>query len=182
MNKPDVNIALKMYNTGKYPVYELAKKFGVSTGKMYYLLRDAGCVFSRKRRKPYTKEEWLHRSIAKKGKIISEAQRRMISERNSCNYNGLNGYGHTKIHSRGYVLAYVPHHPRAHKDGYAMLHTVVMERHIGRYLNSNEVVHHINHDRKDNRIENLLLMDKQEHMTMHMKERHEKRRNSLLTA
>lgn len=59
-----------------------------------------------------------------------------------------------------------------------MLHTVLMERHIGRYLNDDEVVHHINHDRKDNRIENLQLMKKKEHMSMHMKERHEKRRRS----
>jgi flagellar basal body rod protein FlgC len=94
----------------------------------------------------------------------------------------MNGYGHTKRQNCGYVLAYAPKHPKAHKDGYVMLHTVVMERHIGRYLKQNEVVHHINHDREDNRIENLKLMDKKDHMKMHMIERHEKRRNDLLTA
>ena len=182
MKEVDTTEALAMYNTGNYPVYEIAKVFRVSVGKMYYVLRDAGCIFSRKRRKPYTHEEWLHRSIAHKGKIITEDQRRKISERNSCNYNGLNGYGHTKMHTKWYVLAYAPHHPRAHKDGYVMLHTIVMEQSLGRYLEQNEVVHHANHDRQDNRIENLILMDKKEHMAMHMKERHEKRRNDLLTA
>ena len=177
----DINAseALAMYNTGRFPVYEMARIMGVSTGKMYYVLRDAGCQFTRKRRKPYTHEEWLHRSSAQKGKKISDEQRKMISDRNSCDYNGLNGYGHTKDHNRGYVLVYVPKHPNAHKDGYVMLHTVLMERSIGRYLEKNEVVHHINHDRKDNRIENLMLMDKKDHMSMHMKERHEKRRNDL---
>ena len=121
-------------------------------------------------------------SAAQKGKLITEEQRKQISDRNSCNYNGLNGYGHTKLHNGGYVIVYVPKHPKAHKDGYQMLHTVVMERAIGRYLEPNEVVHHINHDRKDNRLENLMLMDKKEHMRMHMTERHEKRRNDLLTA
>lgn len=182
MKSIDVNAALAMYNTGQYPIYEIAKTFRVSAGKMYYALRDAGCIFSRKRRKPYTHDEWLHRSAAQKGKIISEAQRKKMSEQRSCKYNGLNGYGHTKEHSRGYILVYVPLHPKAHKDGYVMLHTIIMERFIGRYLAPNEVVHHINHDRKDNRIENLVLMDKKEHMKMHMKERHEKRRNDLLTA
>ena len=182
MNETDVRNALTMYNTGDYPVYAVAKMFGVSVGKMYYVLRDAGCKFTRKRRKPYTKEEWLHRSAAQKGKIISEAQRKAISEKNSCNYNGLNGYGHTKVHTKGYVLAYVPHHPKAHKDGYVMLHTIIMERSIGRYLQPNEVVHHINHNRQDNRLENLALMDKKAHMSMHMKERYEKRRNDLSIA
>lgn len=171
---------LSDYSTGKYTIKQIGAKYGISTGKAYYLLRDAGCAFIRKRRKPVTEEERQNRSRVRKGKKLnlSEEQRKAISERNSCNYNGLNGYGHTKNHCRGYVLAYAPLHPHAHKDGYIMLHTVIMEREIGRYLNPDEVVHHINHDRKDNRIENLLLMKKHDHFSMHMKERHA-RRNDL---
>ena len=159
------------YATGIYPIAELAKMHGISSGKMYYLLRDSGCTFTRKRRKPVSDKERANRSKAQKGKVISEKQRRQISENNSCNFNGLNGYGHTKKHNGGYVLAYAPKHPRAHKDGYVMLHTVIMERAIGRYLNEGEVVHHINRNKEDNRLENLRLMDKKEHMRMHMKER-----------
>ena len=177
-----VEAIMAEYDTGQYTISELAKMHGISTGKLYYMLRDAGCSFIKKRRKPVTDEERKHRSEAMKGKIISEAQRKLISERNSCHYNGLNGYGHTKKHNRGYVMAYVPDHPKAHRDGYLQLHTVVMERHIGRYLTEDEVVHHINHKRDDNRIENLMLMDKHEHRSMHMKERFAKRRNDLSIA
>ena len=60
-----------------------------------------------------------------------------------------------------------------------MKHILVMERKIGRPLLQNEVVHHINHIRNDNRIENLLLMDKHEHMSMHMKERWAERRKNV---
>lgn len=163
--------AVADYNTGQYSIAMLAEKNKVSVGKMYYVLRNAGCKFTHKRRKAPSPDEWDHRSKAHKGKIISEAQRKLISERNSCNYNGLNGYGHIKRHNKGYMLAYVPKHPNAHKDGYVLLHTVIMERYIGRYLLEDEVVHHINHVRDDNRIENLMLMKKKDHMSMHMKER-----------
>lgn len=174
--------ALGLYNTGQFSVADLANRFGISAGKMFYILRDAGCNFTRKRRKPVSDEERQRRSEARKGWIMSDRQRKMISERNSCDYNGLNGYGHTKSHNRGYIRAYVPKHPHAARDGYVMLHTIIMEQAIGRYLEPNEVVHHINHDRKDNRLENLMLMDKKEHMRMHMTERHEKRRNDLSIA
>ena len=57
-----------------------------------------------------------------------------------------------------------------------MEHHYVMEKHIGRYLNNDEVVHHINHIRSDNRIENLQLMTFKEHAALHMKERWAKKK------
>lgn len=171
--------AVDEYATGGITVCSLAAKYGISAGKMYYVLRDSGCSFSHKWRKQMSSERRAEISRTHKGKTISEEQRRMISERNSCNYNGLNGYGHTKRHNRGYMLAYVPKHPNAHADGYVMFHTILMERAIGRYLTQDEVVHHVNHIRDDNRIENLRLMDKHEHRSMHMKERKMKRGNDL---
>lgn len=46
-------------------------------------------------------------------------------------------------------------------------HRVIMEEHLGRILGYNEVVHHINGDDKDNRLENLQLMSRSEHTKMH---------------
>ena len=44
---------------------------------------------------------------------------------------------------------------------------VVMEKHLGSPLSSDEVVHHINGDKLDDRIENLQVMSNSEHSTMH---------------
>lgn len=68
-------------------------------------------------------------------------------------------------------MAYESHyrkvkHPVSGKFVYE--HRLVMELHIGRPLLSTEVVHHINHDRHDNRIENLeLIASRSEHMKEH---------------
>lgn len=42
-----------------------------------------------------------------------------------------------------------------------------MENHLGRLLEPDEVVHHINGDKFDNRIENLEVMTNSEHVSLH---------------
>ena len=67
----------------------------------------------------------------------------------------------------------------SHSHGYRVVsgngkrsleHRAVVEIHLGRFLNGEEVVHHRNHDRTDNRIENLQVMTRREHLFEHWKD------------
>lgn len=49
-------------------------------------------------------------------------------------------------------------------------HRHVVEMSIGRPLRSDEIVHHINHIRTDNRLENLQIMSRAEHIKEHHEE------------
>lgn len=65
---------------------------------------------------------------------------------------------------RGYVWIHCKNHPNAHVDGYVCEHRLVIEKSLGRYLRKDEVIHHINGNKQDNRLENLQLLNKGEHV------------------
>jgi hypothetical protein len=74
-----------------------------------------------------------------------------------------NWRGGIKRDRKGYLLEFCPNHPhvrsagKGQRGGYVAQHRLVMERSLGRYLLTEEVVDHINGITSDNRLENLRL-------------------------
>lgn len=75
--------------------------------------------------------------------------------------------GATYVSKSGYIWEKVPGHPASNVHGYVLQHRLVVEKALGRYLSGSEVVHHVNHDRQDNRPENLRAMDRTSHGMEH---------------
>lgn len=76
--------------------------------------------------------------------------------------------------AEGYVMEHCPNHPKADLNGMVRQHRLVMEQQIGRYLASEEVVHHKNRVRTDNRPENLEIHTRQSHGMEHAEESRER--------
>lgn len=86
-----------------------------------------------------------------------------------------------KVSKYGYIQIRCLGHPFKDGDDFVFEHRLVAEKYLlndgnsvtidgKRYLSPMFVVHHINHNRQDNRTENLVVMTKSEHSKMHSHE------------
>lgn len=71
----------------------------------------------------------------------------------------------------GYKQIYVPNSPEARENGYAPEHRIIASRKLGRDLRDDEVVHHRDGNKRNNRPRNLQVMTRSEHWRTHRKKK-----------
>lgn len=79
-----------------------------------------------------------------------------------------------KLRSRilnGYRTIYLPEHPKAMTSdnwkGFVYEHIVIVEEKIGRPINEDEVVHHLDNNPINNKYENLMVLTRGQHLQLH---------------
>lgn len=70
-------------------------------------------------------------------------------------------------HKNGYKTISAQNHPRAFGCGKQYEHILVAEKTLGRYLEDDEVVHHIDLDKHNNHPDNLEVLTQTEHVARH---------------
>lgn len=165
----------ELYIVNKKPMWKIAKELNVATGTVFNYLKKYNIKTRRtgeylKGRKLSPEHIEALRRRMKGFKHSADSKERMSMAKK------MHGPGHKKKRADGYIAIYYPDHPNSNKDGYVMEHILIVEKLIGRHLEKNECVHHINAIRDDNRTENLKLMTKSEHMSYHSKKRWETRK------
>lgn len=125
----------------------------------------------------YFEDRLSSNKLAERFQCHSETVRRLI-KRNGFKLRSLReaNKGRFEAKNNRYIVIFKPDHPNVNKGGCVREHRLVMEKHLGRFLKPEEIIHHINGIKNDNRIENLILfMDDIKHHDWHKRERQENR-------
>jgi hypothetical protein len=84
-------------------------------------------------------------------------------------YQPIQDWGHRKttISYNGYVLVWVPEHPKSFGGGWYYEHVLVAEKIMNRILRKDETVHHIDEDKTNNISFNLFVCCRRQHNKAH---------------
>jgi len=164
----------------------IGERVGLSAASVFHRLRDVGVITrTRVKRQPDPRlASWVAAGLGPNAiaRFIGCSDTLIRQWLRAENLKAKDQRGHSsgpshpswkggRTRPSGYVMLWRPDHPNADKRGRVMEHRLVMEQMLGRFLRPEEIVHHMNHIRDDNRRENLMLLPNQ---AAHMSEHHPK--------
>lgn len=97
--------------------------------------------------------------VSNKGRVKSLNYRRSKEEHIMKVTTSHDGYLYLTLYKKGY------------QNYYPTIHRLVFQTFV-RPLRKGEDVHHLNENKLDNRVENLIAIDKSQHLSVHKKEQH----------
>jgi len=163
----DVETILALYGQGM-SLPDVAEKVGKGMSTVRYHVKKAGIL--------RTRTEGIRGSGHKISKALKGKERGPMSEEtknklrhSALERNDLSAKGY-RTTSQGYnEFTRGPHKGQ-------MVHRVITECALGRPLEYNEVVHHIDGNKTNNNLDNLKVMDSVEHIKFHREQDHNMRR------
>lgn len=109
-------------------------------------------LMSNSKKKGYREGTIIHWSKTDKAEEVSK---KIADKRRGVSFIKTIKNGRFKT-NKGYIMVFVRSHP-INGTGYMGEHRLVMEKHIGRELETTEDVHHLDGDKTNNSLDNLML-------------------------
>ncbi len=88
--------------------------------------------------------------------------------------------GNIQKTSSGYYMIKMKDHPQADKKGYVHYHRYMLEKHLGYVLPKKYHVHHIDENKENNNVSNLVAIDRKAHAYLHFVLREKDERGRLV--
>ncbi len=146
ITKGDINLIKHLYLDEYYSMGGIALKTGIGLDTVHYYLKKLG----------------LSRTLSQSRRLGIELGR--IAH--PCMEKSWNWENGKSRNEHGYILIKLPANSPFFcmtNYGYIREHRLIMAEYLKRPLDKNELVHHINGNRKDNRLRNLALVTRNNH-------------------